>query len=96
MSEVIAEFLFLSGRCLVGSCCNEQVTPHLGIVAAIRSFLLLFGAALGLGTAAVAFFLPKKMSLRHSIHSLAGQPRIEQVLQSLSKCLVSIIFFDLT
>ena len=30
------------------------------------------------------------MSLRHSIHSLAGQPRLEQVLQSLSKCLVSL------
>ena len=38
LSEVIAEFLFLSGRCLVGSCCNEQVTPHLGMLPQFGSF----------------------------------------------------------
>ena len=54
------------------------------------SFYSSLAPHLGWAQQLLPFSCQKKMSLRHSIHSLAGQPRLEQVLQSLSKCLVSL------
>ena len=60
LSEVIAEFLFLSGRCLVGSCCNEQVTPHLGMLPQFGSFYSSLAPHLGWAQQLLPFSCQKK------------------------------------